>query len=55
MSRPLIQLIKETAKAAQVPVGPLINYNPPGSAIIINPIVDGSGTAPSGIKPIDTK
>jgi hypothetical protein len=55
--RALIALIKETAKEAaeKAPVGPLINYVPPGSNIIINPIVDSNGANASGLKPTDTK
>lgn len=57
MSKTLIKLIKESVKKArEVPEGPLINYVPPGSNIIINPIVSSGAQAPAGLRPSpDTK
>lgn len=52
----LIGLIKEaTKKARQLPMGPLINYQPPGSMIIINPLIPTVANAPDGIKPPELK
>lgn len=51
----LTTLIKEAAKKTrqQKSGQPLVNYQPPGLPIIINPIMSALNNVPDGFKPID--
>jgi hypothetical protein len=49
----LTQIIKESVKKQQLPYyQPLINYQPPGLPIIINPIFDNLSNTPMGPSPM---
>ena len=53
-NKKLARLVLEAAKQARAQPGvPLINYQPPGLPIVINPVISNLNNAPDGIKPID--
>lgn len=55
-NKKLARLVLEAAKNARVQPGmPLINYQPPGLPIVINPVIDNLNSAPDGIRPPETK
>lgn len=52
-TKDLTKIIKEAVKKQQLPFGqPLINYQPPGLPIIINPIMNNLNNAPMGPSPL---
>jgi hypothetical protein len=51
-TKDLIKVIKESVKKQQVSNLPLINYQPPGLPIVINPVMDNLSNAPFGPSPL---